>query len=113
VVDGTLMKRGFTARFETDFGAFSALRRKLRSASRNRPVFDPQATAITAQEGVLDVVDRCAGEVVALQAFRADHAEPTLADWALGWMIGSLSQALRTRRAAIHRTAGHTRSHTN
>jgi hypothetical protein len=88
VVDGSLMKRGFTARFETDFGVFSALRRKLRSGEPESPVFDPQATAITAKTAFWMSLTDAQGEVVALQAFRADHAEPTLADWALGWMIG-------------------------
>lgn len=88
VVDASLIKKGFSASLETDFAAFSALRRKLRSGEPESPVFDPQATAISARKAFwMSLRDR-QGEVVALQAFRADHAEPTLADWALGWMIG-------------------------
>jgi hypothetical protein len=87
-VDATLTKRGFTASLETDFTAFSALRRALRSGVPESAVFDPQASAITPKKAFWMALSDCEGEVVALQAFRADHAEPTLADWALGWMIG-------------------------
>ena len=88
IVDATLMKRGFTATLETDFAAFSALRRKLRSGKPESPVFDPRASALSAKTAFWMSLTDKQGEVVALQAFRADHAEPTLADWALGWMIG-------------------------
>jgi hypothetical protein len=88
IVDSTLMKRGFTASLDTDFSAFSSLRRKLRSGEAVSPVFDPQVSAITSKKAFWMSLTDTNGEVVALQAFRADHAEPTLADWALGWMIG-------------------------
>jgi hypothetical protein len=87
-VDATLTKRGFTASLETDFAAFSAIRRKLRSGKPESAVFDPEASALSAKTAFWMSLTDCRGEVVALQAFRADHAQPTLADWALGWMIG-------------------------
>jgi len=87
-VDAMLTKRGFTAALETDFAAFSTLRRKLRSGEPESAVFDPLASAIPARKAFWMSLTNGEGEVVALQAFRADHAEPTLADWALGWMMG-------------------------
>jgi len=87
-VDATLTKRGFTAALNTDFAAFSALRRKLRSGVPESAMFDPQASAITAKKAFWMSLSDGKGQVVALQAFRADFAEPTLADWALGWMLG-------------------------
>ena len=88
VIDATLIKRGFTASLDTDFTAFSALRRKLRSGEPESAVFDPRASSITAKKAFWMSLSDAQGQVVALQAFRADYAEPTLADWALGWMIG-------------------------
>jgi hypothetical protein len=87
-LDATLMKRGYTASLDTDFAAFSAVRRKLRSGKPESAVFDPQASAITPKKAYWMSLANCQSQVVALQAFRADHAEPTLADWALGWMMG-------------------------
>ena len=46
-VDATLTKRGYTAALETDFAAFSIVRRKLRSGKPESSVFDPQASAST------------------------------------------------------------------
>ena len=87
-VDGTLIKRGFTASLDTDFTAFSTVRRKLRAGKPEAAVFDPHASAITPKKAFWMSLSDGRGEVVALQAFRADHAEPSLADWALGWMMG-------------------------
>jgi hypothetical protein len=87
-VDATLSKRGYTASLETDFAAFSIVRRKLRSGKPESAVFDPQASAITPKKAFWMSLTNCHGDCVALQAFRADHAEPSLADWALGWMMG-------------------------
>jgi hypothetical protein len=87
-VDNTLMKRGFTASLDTCFTTFSAIRRKLRSGEPESAVFDPQASCITPKKAFWMSLTDAQGQVVALQAFRADHADPTLADWALGWMIG-------------------------
>lgn len=87
-VDGTLMKRGFKSSLDTDFAAFSAIRRKLRSGKPESAVFDPLASAITPNRAFWMSLADAEGQLVALQAFRADHAEPTLADWALGWMLG-------------------------
>ena len=87
-VDGTLMKRGFKSSLDKDFAAFSAIRRKLRSGKPESAVFDPLASAITPNKAFWMSLADAQGQLVALQAFRADHAEPTLADWALGWMLG-------------------------
>lgn len=87
-IDSLLIKRGFTAALDTDFAAFSALRRKLRSGEPESALFDAQASAITPKKAFWMSLTDPEGKVVALQAFRADYAEPTLADWALGWMIG-------------------------
>ena len=87
-VDATLMKRGYTASLDTDFATFSAVRRKARSGKQESAVFDPLASAITPKKAFWMSLTDGQGETVALQAFRADHAEPSLADWALGWMVG-------------------------
>lgn len=87
-VDNALTKRGFTASLDTCFTTFSEIRRKLRSGEPESAVFDPQASAITASKAFWMSLTDAQGQVVALQAFRADYADPTLADWALGWMIG-------------------------
>lgn len=87
-VDSILMKRGYTASLDTDFATFSVVRRKLRSGRPESAVFDPQASAITPRRAFWASLANARGDVVALQAFRADHAEPSLADWALGWMMG-------------------------
>ena len=87
-LDGTLAKRGFTASLDTNFETFSALRRTLRNGEAEAALFDHHASAITANKAFwMSLADRD-GRVVALQAFRADHAEPNLADWALGWVLG-------------------------
>jgi hypothetical protein len=87
-VDATLIRRGFTASLDTDFTTFSTVRRKLRSGKPEAAVFDPHASAITPKKAFWMSLSDNRHEVVALQAFRADHAEPSLADWALGWMMG-------------------------
>lgn len=88
VLDAILEKRGYTASLDTDFAAFSSLRRKLRGGEPEGALFDIQASAISSKKGFwMSLCDK-AGRVVALQAFRSDYAEPSLADWALGWILG-------------------------
>jgi hypothetical protein len=79
---------GYRAALQTDFAAFSALRRKLRNGEAEAALFDVHASAITPKKGFWMSLANAEGRIVALQAFRADHAEPSLADWALGWILG-------------------------
>lgn len=87
-IDASLTRRGYTAVLNTDLSAFAAVRPTLRSGKPVAAIFDPQASAITTKNAYWMSLNDTNGEVVALQAFRADQAEPSLAEWVLGWMIG-------------------------
>lgn len=88
-LDQMLSQKGFRPSLSTDFRAFADLRRTLRSGESEAALFDPQASAISPNKGFwMSLVAEEDGRTAALQAFRADHAEPTLADWALGWILG-------------------------
>lgn len=87
-LDQDLKERGVTASFSTDFAKFSALRSKLRGGEPVAALFDPEASALTSDKGFWMALATPDGRTLALQAFRADVAEPSLADWALGWVLG-------------------------
>jgi hypothetical protein len=78
---------GFTFNVSNDFAAFARHRKTLRDGEVS-PMFDVSATRDLSERafwmGALDAT----GAVVGLQAFRIDDAEPSLADWVLGWMMG-------------------------
>ncbi len=78
---------GFTPRVETDFDAFSRLRRKVRGGPE-APLFDPAATSLPAERAFWMAAEDEEGGTCALQAFRLDHATPDLGEWALGWVLG-------------------------
>lgn len=87
-LDWELAGRGFTVSLSTDFAAFTAVRSKLREGASVAPMFDPAASALPSDKGFWMKLAGPDGCTRALQAFRADFAEPSLAEWALGWMLG-------------------------
>lgn len=87
-LDQDLEGRGLTVSLSTDFAAFTALRPKLRDGEPVAALFDPAASALTSDKGLWMSLTGRDGRILALQAFRADFAEPSLADWALGWVLG-------------------------
>lgn len=88
LLDETLAQRGFRSTLHTDFAAFARVRRELRDGEMEAPLFDSEVSGISPAKGFWMSLSNAEGKTVALQAFRADHAEPTLADWALGWILG-------------------------
>lgn len=87
-LDQDLRGKGFEAILDTDFSAFATLRRQVRGGEAEGPLFDPHVSAVSPSKGFWMSLVTPARRTVGLQAFRADHAEPTLADWALGWILG-------------------------
>ncbi len=83
-----LAAAGFTVSTSTDFAAFAAIRPSLRGGAPVAPLFDPAASSLPSDKGFWMRLDGPEGRTQGLQAFRADFAEPSLAEWALGWMIG-------------------------
>jgi len=87
-LDVDLQAKGFRPSLSTDFQAFSELRRSLRGGEPEAALFDSRVSAISPRKGFWMSLATTGQKTVALQAFRADHAEPSLADWALGWILG-------------------------
>lgn len=80
-------QQGLSFRLSSDFAELVRLRRELRNSDVS-PMFDPQAGRSLAERGFwMSVTDRD-GKTVGLQAFRLDDADPNLAEWVLGWMMG-------------------------
>lgn len=87
-LEGELAAAGFAVSISTDFAAFAAIRSKMRGGAPVAPLFDPAASSLPSDKGFWMKLDGPEGRTQGLQAFRADFAEPSLAEWALGWMIG-------------------------
>jgi hypothetical protein len=80
-------RQGLSFRLSSDFAELVRLRRELRNSDIS-PMFDPQAGRSLSERGFwMSVADRD-GKTVGLQAFRLDDADPNLAEWVLGWMMG-------------------------
>lgn len=79
--------QGLSFRLCTDFSELARLRQQLRD-SEVCPMFDPQACRSLSERGFWMSVADQRGKVVGLQAFRLDDADPNLAEWVLGWMMG-------------------------
>lgn len=78
--------RGFAFRLSRDFESLARLRRELRGTAVS-PLFDPHACDDLADRGFWMSAAGPAQRIVGLQAFRLDVAEPSLADFAAGWML--------------------------
>lgn len=83
----TAAEQGLSFRISTDFAELARERRRLRNSDVS-PMFDPQASRSLSERGFwMAALDR-EGRTVGLQAFRLDDADPNLAEWVLGWMMG-------------------------
>ena len=78
---------GLKFRLGTEFGQLSRLRQELRN-SDVCPLFDPQLSRSLSERGFWMAAEDQHGKTVGLQAFRLDEADPNLAEWVLGWMMG-------------------------
>ncbi|MFN4141672.1 MAG: hypothetical protein ACK4HL_07495 [Aestuariivirga sp.] len=80
-------QQGLTFNISSDFPELARQRQMLRKSDVS-PMFDPSASRSLAERGFwMSVADRD-GKTVGLQAFRLDDADPNLAEWVLGWMMG-------------------------
>lgn len=80
-------EQGLSLHISSDFAALARERRRLRN-SEISPIFDPSACRSLSERGFwMSLIDRD-GNTVGLQAFRLDDADPNLAEWVLGWMMG-------------------------
>ncbi len=71
----------------TDFEAFAAIRKAVRQEPVS-PFFDPGVTQLSAAKAFWTAGFNRNNELVSLQAFRLDIIDTSLADWALGFVIG-------------------------
>lgn len=78
---------GLSFQVSSDFAEFGRTRRELRGSDVS-PMFDPVASRSLNDQGFWMSAIDATGNTVALQAFRLDEADPNLADWVLGWMMG-------------------------
>lgn len=80
-------EQGFGFRLSSDFGELARQRQTLRHSDVS-PMFDPQTGRSLGERGFWMALEDKAGKTVGLQAFRLDDADPNLAEWVLGWMMG-------------------------
>ena len=78
---------GLSFRISSDFSELQHQRQRLRSSPVS-PMFDLAASRNLAERGFWMSAHNAADEIVGLQAFRLDDADPNLAEWVLGWMMG-------------------------
>jgi hypothetical protein len=78
---------GYTFEISNDFTEFAKQRRLLRNSDVS-PMFDCSVSRELPDTGFWMSALNAQGDIVGLQAFRLDDAQPNLADWALGWMMG-------------------------
>jgi hypothetical protein len=78
---------GFSFQVSSDFSELQRLRKQLRGDDVS-PMFDLAASRALAERAFWMSATNQQGDVTALQAFRLDDADPSLAEWVLGWMMG-------------------------
>ena len=78
---------GLTFQTSSDFAELVRLRKRLRDSGVS-PMFDPQASRSLSERAFWMSATDAEGKIVGLQAFRLDDADPNLAEWVLGWMMG-------------------------
>lgn len=78
---------GFSFEISSDFAMFGRLRQTLRNGDVS-PMFDPVASRSLDERAFWMSASDREGQVIGLQAFRLDDADPNLAEWVLGWMMG-------------------------
>ena len=94
--------------FETggDFVAFAEMRLRIRN-SQPSPMFDYEVNRSLGARAFWMCAKDADGNVIAIQAFRLDEADPNLAEWALGWMMGLYAK----RRELVIPDAPHVPDH--
>lgn len=78
---------GFSFNVSSDFAELVKLRRELRKSDVS-PMFDPVTCRNLGERAFWMSATDKDGQVIGLQAFRVDEADPNLAEWVLGWMMG-------------------------
>ena len=78
---------GMSFRLSHDFTELVRLRRGARDSDVS-PMFDPALGRGIGDRGFWMSAANAGGRVIGLQAFRLDEADPNLAEWVLGWMMG-------------------------
>jgi hypothetical protein len=81
------LEHGLSFRISSDFAELARQRRKLRNSDVS-PMFDLAASRTLADRAFWMSATDLQGDIIGLQAFRLDEAQPNLADWVLGWMMG-------------------------
>ena len=79
--------QGFNFSISNDFSELSRQRKHLRNSDVS-PMFDAGVCRTLGERGFWMAVTDAKGAIVGLQAFRLDDADPNLAEWVLGWMMG-------------------------
>lgn len=97
---------GFSFSLSSDFAEFGRQRQLLRNSSVS-PMFDNTVSRELSDTGFWMSAHNRQGDIIGLQAFRLDYADPNLADWALGWMMGLYAK----RRELIIPRQLHTPNH--
>ncbi len=87
ILEREIATGGLALTISGDMEAFSACRRNVRHG-REAPLFDPAVTSLPRARAFWMAVRDSEGQIRALQAFRLDIADPSLAEWALGWVLG-------------------------
>ncbi len=87
LLEAEMNRAGFSVHIDGDFEAFRDTRRQVRGG-REAPLFDPAVTSLPPERAFWMAVRNGEGTICGLQAFRLDHADPTLGEWALGWVLG-------------------------
>jgi hypothetical protein len=78
---------GYCITISEDFHAFAEMRARCRGG-KVAPFFDPAVNAGLDKRAFWVGAENSTGVPICLQAFRIDTAEPNLADWAPGWIMG-------------------------
>lgn len=78
---------GYEFRTSNDFTSLVRTRMDLRKTTVS-PMFDPQVNRHLSERAFWMAAVDADERPVAMQAFRLDEADPNLAEWALGWMMG-------------------------
>ncbi len=80
-------EKGYSIEISTDFRAFNEMRNRCRGG-KVAPFFDPAVNTGLDTRAFWMAASDAGGTPVCVQAFRLDSADPNLADWAPGWIMG-------------------------
>lgn len=82
-----VIDKGYSIEISEDFRVFGEMRSRSRGG-KVAPFFDPAVNASLDERAFWMAIRDSSNALVCTQAFRLDNAEPTLADWAPGWIMG-------------------------